>query len=128
MVGEQIAIHQGNKFDTDDVWNILPDLNPEEKVRGGRKGVVAVARILGAVQKADLIGMYLVSGKFPEDWSWEEQRKWYVGPYGWILGEVIPVGPFECSGALSLWRLPEATEAAVRKELAARGSNENTDA
>jgi hypothetical protein len=40
-----------------------------------------------------------------------DQHRWWTGPVGWLLRDVVPIEPVDCSGKEGLWRLgPELLE------------------
>ena len=42
---------------------------------------------------------------------------WFVGPYGWVLDNVRPICPVQCSGQQRLFKLPDDVEQAVRHQM-----------
>lgn len=116
LLGRQFAIHQGKRWDKDDAWNLLPSEQLEMQ-RAERTGVCAVVRLVAVVQDTPLLGLQCVAGVMPTGPAWEEQGRWFCGPFGWILDEVVPVGPFECGGAQGLWTLPLSVEQDIKAEL-----------
>lgn len=43
---------------------------------------------------------------------------WFMGPYGWILDEVIALpSPVHCKGMQGLWTVPADIEALMRAQL-----------
>lgn len=88
--GEPLLIHAGQRYDADGaVWmrNELGLDVPSEAAC--QKGLVALARFERCV--ADPLALP------------DEQVRWFFGPYGWLLGDVIPLVPFPCPGAQGLW-------------------------
>lgn len=89
--GEWFAIHGGKKYD--------PDCSPMavrlgvdygvffDASLGAESAIVAVARFAGVVT--------------------ESQDPWFFGPFGWVLDQVVPIGPLICKGAQGLWRVPD---------------------
>lgn len=99
LVGEWIAIHAGQRFDRSAVQQIR-ELGIELAAECSQKGViVAVARLVGVVE--------------------ESADPWFVGPVGWVLGEVQAVKPLPCSGSQGLWNLPPDVLAELRLRWAA---------
>lgn len=46
---------------------------------------------------------------------------WFVGPYGWVLSDVVALPePVPCSGKQGVWSLPADVDAAVRAQLGRR--------
>lgn len=78
--GEPLLIHAGQRYDADGaVWmrNELGLDVPSEAAC--QKGLVALARFERCV--ADPLALP------------DEQVRWFFGPYGWLLGDVIPWCP-----------------------------------
>ena len=64
-------------------------------------GIVCVVRLDRVVQPGD--GDPIVSSR------------WFTGPYGWVLSDVVPMPePIPCSGKQGLWPLPEDVLEKVR--------------
>ena len=103
LVEEVIAIHAGVTVDEDDALHLV-DLGhelPRELVRGA---VIAVAVLEGVVTREDAL---------PDD-----QRRWWVGPFGWVLADVVALPkPVPCRGAQGLWAVPLSVKIAVRAQL-----------
>lgn len=99
IVGQRIAIHAGRKIDADDVRTVerIADTRLEGIVTGA---VVATAVVDGFYERIEDV---------PPD-----QRKWWFGPYGWILKDVrVLAEPVPCKGMLGLWTLPVEVEERV---------------
>ncbi len=102
LVGEVIAIHAGKKLDLEALEDLqqrgyeIPDELPA-------KAVVAVARLVSVVEVAP-----------PES---HPQRQWWIGPYGWILDDVVALpSPVPCRGYQRLWNLPSDVAEAVYEQ------------
>lgn len=105
IIGERIAIHAGKKFDKDDAFDLMGELELDEPVDFVQGAVVAVATVRGYVMA------------LRED---HPQFKWLAGPFGWVLDDVIALEkPVECKGALKLWFLPVDVEREVLAQVAA---------
>ncbi len=103
-IGKPLAIHAGKSYSFEAVKIIFDTsglLVPSTVAFGA---VVAVATLADVVHtETDL----------PDD-QWD----WYCGPFGWVLEDVqVLPEPVPCRGALSLWELPPAVEAAVRTQM-----------
>lgn len=97
--GCKIAVHAGLRFDAEAFGELeaeLGDLTGAEIVQGA---VVATARLERVV---------ISQRQLPED-----QRRWWVGPYGWVLEDVLAIEPVRCRGFQGLWELPPAIDEAV---------------
>lgn len=96
-IGHWIALHSAKSWSEDDRWFIKQMLGgiyvPEEP----SGNIFALARLVGFVTEITdprLIGT-------------TDQRRWFFGPYGWLLEEYWEVSPvttrIECPGAQGLW-------------------------
>lgn len=102
IIGEEIAIHAGKKIDKDDAFDLLDELEHDD-VDFVLGAVVAVATVKGWVDS--------MSEEHP-------QAKWFCGPCGWVLVDVVPLrSPVPCRGYQKLWNLPDEVMAQVFKEL-----------
>jgi hypothetical protein len=113
----ELAIHAGATWDTD----------YETFVRGALGhppdwAFPAAARVSGAI-----IGVAVVDGcvyshdraegaaQVEASPGWEGQGRWFIGPYGWLLRDIIAIDPLPCRGFQKLWRLPAEVELEVRR-------------
>jgi hypothetical protein len=103
MINQYIAIHRGASVDDEaftflarrgyDVSKVLASPEPS--------GVVAVARLVGAISTIDQCR--------------DIDKSWYArGQYGWQLADIVPIPLIECRGAQKLWVLPEDVLESVR--------------
>lgn len=103
LVGEYLAIHAGKKWDGDGAtwaWALMDRLGLHvPAARANAEGIVAVARVTGAVTTSD--------------------SPWFVGDYGWTLAEVVAIDPVPCKGMQGLWTVPPDVLATVRARYAA---------
>lgn len=105
-LGKRLAIHAGKKYDND----VAADLWTSHRISVPTKSAIALGAIIGTARLYGFIdgdeGSRLVA---------LDQRRWFFGPFGWLLEDVRPLAtPIPCAGALGLWRLPEAVEAQLR--------------
>jgi len=93
MIGARIAIHAGKHFGVSE-WPVhVPMLHERAYPRGV---VLAVATIADVVTTHD--------------------SKWFVGPYGWVLRDVVRLArPVPAKGAQGLWRLPPDVARQIRE-------------
>lgn len=108
VVGQTIALHAGKTYD-DEAADILREYELEPPARGVciQSAIVGVARVASFVR-----------GEAGDPIVMPDQMKWFFGPYGWLLEDVRKLRePVPCKGALALWRLPPAIEAAVLERL-----------
>jgi hypothetical protein len=102
MRGAFVAIHAGKKWDEDAALGIELDLGlrvPDEEDHPSGV-IVAVARLAGVQHEAG-------------------GNRWFCGPVGWQLRDVVRIDPVPCKGAQGLWTIPEPTLVLVRERWAA---------
>jgi hypothetical protein len=99
VVGEPLAIHAGMVLDDDPatthfVYDVMqmPFWDESELVRGA---IIGVARLVEVLQASD--------------------DRWFSGPYGWVLEDVLPIEPVVCRGRPGVWTVPTAVLATVRE-------------
>ncbi len=104
MIGQQIALHAAKSFDDDGV-PFLGTLGIEDRPTSYVKSaIVGVATIDRVVTKDKTL---------PDD-----QRRWFFGPNGWILRDVVEIAqPIPWDGALSLWLVPPIVESLIHRQL-----------
>jgi hypothetical protein len=111
IVGCHVAIHASKRWNAGEVisdlnWAWIEKLFPASE-RGGTQEqflarlqaqcghVVAVARLAGSVR--------------------ESSSRWFFGPIGWQLEDVVAIEPVACRGAQGLWALPPDVHVTVRE-------------
>ena len=93
----------------------------------------AVAELTGiwvpwsAVVTGAITATAVVAGQFRSGWEPDEldleQQKWVMGPWCWILKDVVKLDePIPAKGMLGLWRVPEQEASWIRPSLERRGS------
>lgn len=97
FLNQLIAIHAGRKYDLEDARRIerMSGLRPPAEDAIARGAIVGVARLARVFEDP-------LHPDFPPG-----QVRWFFGPYGWLLEDVVEVHPFECPGALGLWDVSE---------------------
>lgn len=118
MLGVPFAIHAGKKWDTDGAAWILAALGCQEfstdslvTAAGAVIGVATIERVVYG--DPELVH----SGRHPGTLT-PDQRRWFFGPYGWVLRDVRRLAePVPCRGAQMFWTLPSDVEAEVRRQL-----------
>ena len=97
LIGQRIALHAGARLDREALEFLrhegyaVPNDVPH-------KAIVAVATLAS-------VATWQI-GAVPT-----EHRRWYCGPYGWVLSAVTVLAePIPCNGAQGLWAVPEAIE------------------
>ena len=125
--GQRFALHAGKRYDEASAvlvgiatrgsgWSVpSADESPQ--------GVVGVVRLRGIVRvdpvthSGQVIDRRVVPSRHtvlsrPElDALVDDQ--YLVGPYGWLLDDVVQIPAVACGGAQKLWRLPESVERMV---------------
>jgi hypothetical protein len=94
VIGQRIAIHAGKKYDRSDAEWIQATFNVKVPVESLQPtGIVATALLSEVVMDRDK--------------PWTEHRRWYFGPYGWVLDDVqVLPKPVPLRGAQGLWDVP----------------------
>ena len=99
VVGSLLALHAGSILDDDAVTTHfvydamqMPFWTEAELVRSA---ILGVARLVGVVETSD--------------------DRWFSGPYGWVLADVVPIAPMPCAGRQGVWEVPTAVLATVRE-------------
>jgi hypothetical protein len=116
MVGQYLALHAAQSWSEDDrEWiEWATGLTVPGKADSPHSQIFAVCRLAGFVTDADDVRLV------------PDQRKWFFGPYGWLLDEFVElVEPVPCKGAQKLWNFAwrpaelDALRASYRKSIAA---------
>jgi hypothetical protein len=95
--GDWFAIHAGKGWDLDGHMFIHQQITTDVPTEfRDPQGIVAVCRCEGIM--ASTMGLIRA--------GMEDQVKWFCGPVGWVLRDVIPVHPVPCRGAQMLWEVP----------------------
>jgi len=95
VLGQFIAIHAGMSFREDAAdWIAARSGRMLTRQNVPLGAVVALARVIKVVQE------------HPGD-------PWFVGPYGWVLDDVVPLTPVPCRGRQQLWRVPQEVYAEI---------------
>ena len=101
MIGEKIALHASKGLASKESIGVA------SKISGVNLSVVNSVR--GAIVATAVV----------EGWLWhlhlnsmtETERKWFAGPFGWVLTEVKKLEtPVICRGHLGLWGIPQEVE------------------
>lgn len=96
----ELALHAGRRYDRSRFGRRLEhELELPVGAMMPHGAVVGVCRLVCVVRSRDQVE--------------PEQRRWWVGPCGWILDSVRKIEPVTCVGHLGLWTLPEDAEAKV---------------
>ena len=97
-LGQFIAIHAGQSFREDAAdWLAARTGRMLTRQNVPLGAVVALARVVEVVQE------------HPDD-------PWFIGPYGWVLDDVVALTPVPCRGRQQLWRVPEEVYANIETQ------------
>ncbi|MFH1833912.1 MAG: ASCH domain-containing protein [bacterium] len=99
-IGQRLAIHAGKVYDKDGAATIkrLSGLDiPESACTKG--AIIGTAKLVAHLDST--LGL--------ESFVGEGQKKWFFGPIGWLLDDIMECEPVPCAGALGLWRVPDFT-------------------
>jgi hypothetical protein len=94
IVGHYIALHAAQSWDeADREWIVrATGLEVPGKKDSPHSEIFAVCRCVGFAESAD------------DERIIPEQRKWFIGPYGWLLRDFVAlVEPVRCIGGRGLW-------------------------
>lgn len=137
MLGKYIAVHASTHYEqswADYVGRNAKFQQPNPPRREECKyGVIAVARLVGWVERVDspeprpprvraMLKGYEFGNNLDElgqsiDW------RWFEGPFGWVLRDVVRISPVACAGRQGLWKLPRYVYSSVKQKwLAARAA------
>lgn len=96
LVGKRFAIHAGKKWDqeaADKIEEVLGlELTKDDVIFGA---VLATARLVKVVTSVD-------------DIADVDQHKFFFGPHGWILEDVVAIDPIPQRGYQKLWSFDES--------------------
>lgn len=127
LIGKRVAIHASKKLDLESVTELQHGM-----IEGFRRewwpyqkpslfptsAIVGVARIV-RVFVGEPQG--LIDPVYPDGMP-DDCKRWYGGPVGFELREVVRIEPVPCKGALGFWALPNDVAAKVRAQLVERAA------
>ena len=130
QIGKRFALHSAKSWDEDALrywleigikeFPMRKDLYPS----GAVLGVATIDRIRtfvdpGELDVSDPTGRrFIRPPTYPTDLP-ESQRRWFFGPFGWILTDVIALDtPIPLKGGQGLRELPADVEAEIDRQLA----------
>ena len=96
MIGQLMALHSSATYSVEyQKWIAeRTGLRVPDKSDSPKSEIFAVCRLVGYVTSAE-------DERLPR-----QQRKWFLGPYAWLLDEIVPLlTPVACVGGQKLWRL-----------------------
>jgi hypothetical protein len=109
VLGKWMAIHAGKTWSDADAERITAAgivMPPEEDQPAG--AIIGVCRVIGYATHVDEVVRRLG----------EEQRRWFFGPYGWLLADMHPLPrPVFERGFQGVPHIPEWTLSAVRAQV-----------
>lgn len=111
VIGQWVAIHAGATFDGTAAAYICSEIDRACGInsRDHATGIVALAKVTGFVESIDALP--------------SEQRRWWIGPVGWVLSEVIVLEtPVVVAGKQGLWKVEGEALEQCRAQFAARGA------
>jgi hypothetical protein len=120
--GKRFAIHASREIDEsvyERIADIDPQLDPPVATHGYHEQPwQRLSRIKSAV-----IGTARIVGVAGTDQPCDpEQRRWFFGPIGYILDDIIALDrAIPCKGMLGFWTLPADVEAQIQDEYLRRG-------
>jgi hypothetical protein len=118
-IGETIAIHAGKSLDREALEDLAHDGELEQLGDPIPRGaIVATAQVVGWVRDD---GRLL--DRRPVRWDGiSEDRaaelvagRWWAGPFGWVLDDVVSIEPVPCRGRQGLWTVPEELLPTLRR-------------
>jgi hypothetical protein len=93
-IGQWIGIHAGSTFDARAANAIYEEISisiPTE-AKGHHTGIVALAKVTGYTESEDSLPT--------------AQQRWWSGPFGWVLSEVVVFeSPVVVAGQQGLWKV-----------------------
>lgn len=122
LIGRRIAIHASKKIDLeafDELQDGACDFDrsewPYATIKEFPIGAVIGIATLVRVHVGEPQG--LIDPTYPAGLP-DDCKRWYGGPVGLELRDVVRLDPVPCKGALGLWRMPGDVEQLVRAQIA----------
>jgi hypothetical protein len=102
--------------------------SPPETAAESPTGIVGVATLIGVADRR--LGRFRAlfqqsaGNDFIRELELLVDDRWWAGPVGWLLDDVVAIEPIACAGAQGLWDLELNLENEVRRRvvLARRGA------
>ena len=125
VIGQRIAIHAGKAWSEASRWALqmfADGLFPPAEPHIVFGAIIAVATIGGWVTDGGNYETRLFAGNYlgaaPLAVKKARHSKWFAGPYGWLLTDVIALPkPIPCKGQQGLWTVPADIEAEIDRQL-----------
>lgn len=136
MIGRYIAIHASPHYEQS--WSDFINRSPRFACDPPRReecpvGVVAVARLVGWVHRGPEDDQRPRTVKMLQGYAFGDNLnalghsldwRWFEGPYGWVLRDVVRIEPVACAGRQKLWKLPKFVYQSVRRRYDAARKNQ----
>ena len=101
VIGRRIAIHAGKTYDEKGA-KLIAEICGGQPERVPFGVLMATARVVGVVTTPEEVAL--------------DQRRWFFGPYGWVLEDIYPCDEVEIKGAQGLWSLPPTLSGQLEAE------------
>jgi hypothetical protein len=107
MIGKRIALHAAKSFDEDAIGFFI------------RNGIDNFPNRFDSYESSAILGVATIDRVVTEDRTLpEDQKRWFFGPCGWVLIDVIPfVNPLPMKGAQGLRKLEDDMNKRVLDEV-----------
>lgn len=110
LIGQRFALHAGKKWDDDgsdwiDLAMIDDPIQYPDRSLIPFGAITATARLVCVATNMETVVRH----------AGGEQRRWFFGPYGWILDDIRQVTPIPCRGFQKLWGVPPEIEMQLRE-------------
>lgn len=118
LIGGYLAIHAGKKLDRETILELREDgVDVPATVELG--AIVAVARVAGWVKDngAFIDSRREVTARAGVSQARAEEiirSRWWAGPIGWVLEDVVAIDPVPALGSQGLWTVETAAADMVR--------------
>lgn len=127
LLGQRIAIHASKKLDMEAFEELIDGYIPgfeRSEWPYGKPGEFPTGAVIGTARLVRVFvgeprGMF--DPVYPDGMP-DDCKRWYGGPVGIELREVVRIDPVPCKGARGFWRLPADVEAKVREQLGERAA------
>ncbi len=115
LLGEHFALHASMKWDRASHETLEGALIP----RAQEPDVPdRLELVYGAVVATCRLSLVVTSADAAEKHAGFDQRRWFMGPYGWVVGDVRQLAaPVSCRGYQGLWNLPPDVLEKVQAQL-----------
>jgi hypothetical protein len=126
LLKQWIAIHAAKTFDRDH-WEAATKMAEAAGVEDpyikksrrwldaashmvSRAGSKAIKDVLATcVPYGSIVALAQIENVIDESHLTERTRPWFLGPFAWVLTNVMPLSPVACSGKQGFWRVEDGT-------------------